>query len=164
MNMASVYLETSFFSECVTIRTGPIDLGRRARSLNWWYHHAKAYELFISPEVVRELSAPDFPDEVRRPALEMLAGLNAVALDASVVAFSEILVRERVMPAPAVKGDALHLAAATIHRLDYLVTWNQQHLANPNKRTHFAVVCYRMNLPAPQIVTPDLLMTESDND
>ena len=114
MPMASVYLETSFFSECVTIRRGPVDLG-------------------------------------------------AVALDDAVIGFSEILVREKVMPRPALKGDALHLAAATIHRLDYLVTWNQQHLANPNKRTHFAVVCYRMNLPAPQIVTPDLLMTEADH-
>jgi len=119
--------------------------------------------LFISAEVVRELSSPDFPEEVRQPALDMLPGLGAVALDDAVIGFSEILVREKVMPRPALKGDALHLAAATIHRLDYLVTWNQQHLANPNKRTHFAVVCYRMNLPAPQIVTPDLLMTEADH-
>ena len=40
--MASVYLETSFFSECVTIRTGTIDLGRCATSLNWWQKHAKS--------------------------------------------------------------------------------------------------------------------------
>jgi hypothetical protein len=55
------------------------------------------------------------------------------------------------------------VAAATIHRIDYLLTRNQKHLANSNKRTHFAVVCARLNLPAPQIVTPDLLIVENDD-
>lgn len=31
-------------------------------------------------------------------------------------------------------------------------------MANPNKRTHFAMVCLRLGLIPPQIVTPDLLM------
>ncbi len=62
------------------------------------------------------------------------------------------------MPRPAVAGDALHLAAATVHRMDYVVTWNVQHMANPNKRTHFAVVCLRLGLIPPQVVTPDLLV------
>jgi len=41
--------------------------------------------------------------------------------------------------------------------------WNQKHLANPNKRTHMMVICARLTLPAPQIVTPDLLMVEDNN-
>ena len=59
--MARVYLETSFFSECATIRTGAIDLGRRATSLKWWQTQSKSFELFISNEVIRELSDPNFP-------------------------------------------------------------------------------------------------------
>jgi len=161
--VASVYLETSFFSECATIRTGPIDLGRRATSLNWWRTHAHKFDLYISKEVVRELSHPGFPAEVREPALAMLSGLSALELNAEVAALADVLATERVMPAPAVQGDALHLAAATIHRMDYLLTWNQRHLANPNKRTHFAVICARLNLSAPQIVTPDLLILEDEN-
>ncbi len=69
-----------------------------------------------------------------------------------------MLVRERVMPAPAVGGDALHVAYCLVHRVDYLLTWNQRHLANPNKRTHLAVICARLNLLMPQIVTPDLMI------
>jgi hypothetical protein len=34
--MAKVYLETSFFSQCATIRADPIEIGRRATSLKWW--------------------------------------------------------------------------------------------------------------------------------
>ncbi len=94
----------------------------------------------------------------------MLTGLGSLELNAEVVALADVLARERVMPGPAVEGDALHVAAATIHRMDYLLTWNQKHLANPNKRTHFAVICARLNLPAPQIVTPDLLILENEDD
>ena len=49
--------------------------GRRAASRNWWDAQARKFELFISNEVVRELSSPDFPAQVRDPALAMLAGL-----------------------------------------------------------------------------------------
>jgi hypothetical protein len=129
--------------------------------LGWWNKHAAAFNLFISAEVIRELSSPDFPDGVRAPAQAMLSGMKALLLNEEVLGLAEILVRERVMPAPAVEGDAIHLAAATIHRMDYLLTWNQRHLANPNKRTHFTVICARLNLAAPQIVTPDLLVTEN---
>jgi hypothetical protein len=161
--VAKVYLETSFFSECVTIRKGPIDLGRRATSLNWWQTQAKAFDLYISDEVIRELSDPDFPDAVRDPALAMLSGLGALALNAEAVALADLLVREKVMPGPAVEGDAVHFAVSVVHCVDYLLTWNQKHLANPNKRTHLAVICARLNLPVPQIVTPDLLIVENDN-
>lgn len=162
--MARVYLETSFFSQCVTIRTGAIDVGRRATGEAWWRRDAKAFELFISAEVIRELSDPDFPEAVRAPALAMLTGLPALDLDADVVALADLLVRERVMPGPSVTGDAVHVAAAVVHRMDYLLTWNQKHLANPNKRTHLAVVCARLGRPAPQIVTPDLLVVEDNDD
>lgn len=138
-------------------------MGRRASGMDWWRTHARRFDLFISDEVVRELSSPHFPAEVREPALAMLAGLPAIELNAEVIALADVLTRQHVMPGPSVTGDALHLAAATIHRMDYLLTWNQKHLANPNKRTHFAVICARLNLPAPQIVTPDLLVVEDDD-
>ncbi len=38
------------------------------------------------------------------------------------------------------------------------LTWNVQHMANLNKRTHFATLCLRLSLMPPQIVTPDLLV------
>jgi hypothetical protein len=161
--MASVYLETSFFSECVTIRTGAIDLGRRATILNWWRRHAPSFKLFVSPEVARELASPEFPEAVRLPALAMLRNLPPLALTNEVADLAAYLVQQLVMPAPALQGDAIHVAVAAIHRMDYLLTWNQRHLANPNKRTHFAVICARLNLAPPQIVTPDLLMMEIEN-
>ena len=162
--MASVYLETSFFSECATIRTGAIDLGRRATSLSWWKRQASAFELFTSNEVLRELSDPDFPAAVRDVAMAMLGGLSVLALSPETIGLAELLVRERVMPGPAVAGDAVHVASSILNQMDYILAWNQKHLANPNKRTHLAIICARINLPAPQIVTPDLLIMEMENE
>jgi hypothetical protein len=153
-------VETSFFSECCTIRASEIARGRRATSLNWWQNYAHKFELYISREVVRELSSPDFPDAVREPALAMLKGLTLLPLTPEVVAFAELLVTERVMPGPANEGDALHLAVSIVHRVDHLLTWNQKHLANPNKRTHLTIIAARARLSVPEIVTPDLMRLE----
>ncbi len=82
--MVSVYLETSFFSECVTIRTAVIELGRREAGLNWWQNWAQALELCVSPEVARELSSPDFPEVVRSAALAMLEKIEVLEFTSDV--------------------------------------------------------------------------------
>jgi hypothetical protein len=116
--------------------------------------------LFVSGEVVRELTSPEFPNG--NAALAMLQGLAFLDTTSEVESLASLLVEERVMPAPAVSGDAIHVAAATVHRMDYILTWNVKHLANPNKRTHFGVICMRLGLAAPQIVTPDMLQEADD--
>jgi hypothetical protein len=157
--MSSVSLETSFFSECCTICTGDIARGRRATSLHWWEHDSKRFDLFISVEVVRELSSLDFPEQVRTPALAMLAGLPQLALSDEVLGVARVLVHERVMPGPVGEGDALHVAVALVHRVDHLVTWNQKHLANQNKRRHLQIVCARLGCLLPEVTTPDLMLS-----
>lgn len=56
----------------------------------------------------------------------------------------------------------MHVAAATFHQMEYVLTWNVKHLANPKKRTHFSVICMRLGLVPPQIVTPDMLQETDD--
>jgi predicted nucleic acid-binding protein len=126
--------------------------------LQWWQNDARKFDLYISSEVVRELSSSAFPEQVRTQALKMLEGLPQLALTDEVLGVAAVLVRERVMPGPAAEGDALHVAAALVHQMDHLVTWNQQHLANQNKRTHLQVVCTRLGYLLPEIVTPDLMI------
>lgn len=87
----------------------------------------------------------------------MLRGLTVVEIDDAVVRLAERFVRKKVMPRPATAGDALHVAAATIHRVQYLMTWNVKHLANPNKTTQFRALCLDLGYEPPTIVTPDLL-------
>lgn len=139
-----------------SIRKRPVG----AFSQEWWETQAKRHELYISAEVVAELSAPDFLNSDR--AIEMLRGLSALPLTPEVGNLAELLVENKVMPGPANRGDALHVAVATIHSMDYILTWNVKHLANPNKRTHFAIICMRLGLMAPMLITPDMLQSSDE--
>ncbi len=47
----------------------------------------------------------------------------------------EVYITNYLMPKDVV-GDALHLAIASFHKMDYLLTWNCNHLANANKKKH----------------------------
>lgn len=157
--MARAYLETSFFSACVSTRTTTRSLYWREVSNEWWTVEAPRHDLFVSGEVLTELSDPAFPR--REQALAMLKGLPLLEISDEVLGLAEVLVREKVMPGP-VAGDALHVAVATWHAVDYVLTWNVKHMANPNKRTHFGTVCLRLGLVPPAIVTPDLLRGLND--
>lgn len=57
-------------------------------------------------------------------------------------------------------GDAYHLAMASLHRMDFLLTWNCRHLANANKQRHLALLNGRLGLPMPIITTPLTLIPE----
>jgi hypothetical protein len=152
--MATVYLDASFVSACVTNRTDAKSTVRRETSREWWDTQRSAHELFLSQEVIRELSDPSFLQ--RDEALSLISVLPLLDINAEVKGVAEIFVGEYLMPAPAV-GDAIHGAACAIYGVQYLLSWNVRHLANPNKTKHLQAICRRLGLVPPQIITPDLL-------
>ena len=58
-------------------------------------------------------------------------------------------------------GDALHLALASYHKCDFLLTWNCTHIANANKFEHIRIINARLGLFVPSLVTP-LELCEED--
>ena len=84
------------------------------------------------------------------PVLSDLAGLDEV------IAY---YIQHRLMPADAL-GDAAHLAMASMHRMDFLLTWNINHLANANKVQHLTVLNARLGLAVPIVTTPLTLLPE----
>jgi hypothetical protein len=48
IRVEKVYLETSFFSECVTTRKSDFDVGKRASSNFWWKTQASRFDLYAS--------------------------------------------------------------------------------------------------------------------
>jgi hypothetical protein len=158
--MARVYLETSFFSACVSTRTDPASLARREESQTWWTLQRHRYDLFISAEVIAELSQPTYPN--RENALRMTVGISLLPVDELALGLAKILVREHVMPGPAGSGDALHVAIATVHTMKHMLSWNVRHLANINKVEHLNKICLRIGYLPPTIVTPDALWPENE--
>ena len=65
----------------------------------------------------------------------------------------EAYIEHQLMPRNPV-GDALHLALASQHKCDFLLTWNCKHLANANKFSHIEWVNTTLGLFVPTLVTP----------
>lgn len=158
--MAKVSLETSFFSACGTTRTDVDSLSWKGRSLSWLKTQAPRHELFISAEVIAELSAPGYPS--RDAALEFTIGIDLLPIHGEVLALGQILVDQRVMPG-FLKGDAVHVAVAAYHGVEYLLSWNVKHLANPRKRVHLMQILLAAGKAVPSIVTPDVLWEDDAN-
>jgi hypothetical protein len=136
--VAKVYLETSFFSACASNRTDVDSLSWKGRSLS----------------LVGSASA-DRPNRCReKPSAEA---------DPTRLTLAQLLIEQHVMPGP-VKGDAIHVAFAAYHGMEYLLSWNVKHLANPNKRVHLARVLLNAGRTVPLIVTPDVLWESDDED
>jgi hypothetical protein len=50
--------------------------------------------------------------------------------------------------------DALHIAVATVHGMDYLLTWNCTHIANAITRPKIELICRVAGYEPPVICTP----------
>lgn len=146
-----VYVETTIPSFYHETRTDPDIVARRDWTRQWWDGAAVRYELVTSIAVLDELTKG--PAD-RSPAwLSMLSGVPLVPVVPAVADIIATYVNRLLMPAdPA--GDALHVALASYHKCDFLVTWNCRHLANANKFAHLRRVNAALGLFVPSLVTP----------
>ena len=152
-----VYVETTIPSAHASTRTDPGSIYRREKTREWWTAQLSAYESSISDAVVLELGQGDWPGKLE--ALRLVQSLPRLEIDEEVLAVARRYVAEALVPAD-VGGDALHLAVACVHEVDFLLTWNIRHPANPNKLGHLTVINRRLGLLTPQIVTPETLWLE----
>lgn len=155
--MATVYIETSVCSAYVSRRHDAASVYRRDAAHEWWHRQLDRYDVFVSEAVLRELEQGNWPGQAE--ALALVEPLPRLPIDEEVLAVAKRYVEDLLVPRQIV-GDATHLAVACVHEVEFLLTWNVRHLANPNKLTHLTVINRRMGMLTPQIVTPDMLWLE----
>ena len=156
-----IYIETTIPSFYYEIRQAPDMVARRLKTREWWDHHGVKYRLVTSEYVIRELENGNYPSKAA--ALKMMAGLtrwNAPTDD--IFSIVQVYLESQLMPGGD-SGDAWHLAFASYHRCHYLLTWNCQNLANPNKFERIRKINASLGLSVPKIVTPADLLKEARN-
>src|SRR5437870_3037060 len=121
-------------------------IARRAWTRQWWDQMRQEYVLVTSVAVLDELSGGDYP--AREQALSLIDELPHVAVEPDVLDIVNAYIQHKVMPKDPV-GDALHLALASYHKCDFLLTWNCRHLANANKFGHIRRVNTLLGLYVP---------------
>jgi len=114
-----VYVETTIPSFYHEARTAPDIVARREWTRQWWDGAPERYELVTSPAVLDELTGGIPERSAQRLAL--VCDLPLLPIEPAIVEIVQAYLRHKVMPAdPA--GDALHLALASYHKCDFLVT------------------------------------------
>ena len=150
----SIYLETSVVGAY-------LDNGepfRRDLTIRWWEHEMSEYRAVVSPLVIaRAWSA--CPSRTAPAISSSPAPLEQVELTDEVAILAEGYVARGIFHRKYI-GDALHVALASFHKIDYLVTWNFGHLANVRRQARIRLFNTAAGFFVPQIVTPEFLVSE----
>ena len=154
-----VYVETTIPSFYHELRTTPDVVARRNWTRQWWDGVSARYDLVTSPAVLDELS--DGPPERSEQWLTLVRDLPLLPIEPAIGEIVRTYISQKLMPADP-GGDALHLALASYHKCDFLLTWNCAHLANANKFGHMRRVNVLLGLFVPALVTPLELLGGSD--
>jgi predicted nucleic acid-binding protein len=148
----TVYIETSILGYLTARSTRNLILAANMEvTKEWWESRRSGFTLYISQVVLDEVTRGDAEIAVKR--LEMLNGLPLVELNQAVRNLSVQFLLRSNLPAKA-SDDAVHIAAATVHRLDYLLTWNCKHIANAQIQRKLAEVSLDFGYQLPVICTP----------
>ncbi len=107
--------------------------------------------------MIGEISNGD-PDAVKR-RITVVDGLPELELTSQAEALAAKLLLGAALPQKA-KADALHIAVATVHGMDYLLTWNCTHIANAIMRPKIESICREAGYEPPVICTPPELVEE----
>lgn len=126
-------------------------VARRDWTRRWFDVAVTSDRIVSSVAVLDELRRGDFPG--RDECLAMLDTIEMLELDDPVFEIVEAYLANKLMPSDPF-GDALHLALASYHRCDFLVTWNCLHLANANKFGQIRRINGILGPYTPELVTP----------
>lgn len=155
----TVYLDATIPSYWLPQGPDPVVRARHVITRRWWDEERIRFDLFISQIVLDELSGGDQARAAERLAL--VAELPLLEIDDAVEEAASYYVEQMAMPSRNM-SDAIHLAVASVHGVEYLLTWNYAHLANASKRTHIEVLNRRLHLASPVICTPEELILDID--
>ncbi|XHX78758.1 MAG: type II toxin-antitoxin system VapC family toxin [Stenomitos frigidus ULC029] len=148
----TVYIETSILGY-LTARTSRdlivaanIELTRER-----WDTRRNDFQLYASQAVMQETSQGDTAIAAQR--LEILRNLSLLDLNQSVLDLAEQFLGRSNLPAKA-NVDAVHIAVATVHGMDYLLTWNCKHIANAQIQRKLAEISLDFGYELPVLCTP----------
>jgi len=150
----SLYLETSVIGAY-------LDNGepfRRDLTIRWWEHEMTGYRAVVSQLAFREIER--VPEPHRTGYLKLMKPLPQVELTDEAAILADGYISRGIFHRKYI-ADALHVAVASCHKIDYLVTWNFGHLANVRRQARIRLFNTTAGFFVPMIVTPEFLVSEA---
>lgn len=152
MALPGVYIATSVPSY-LTARPSRnvLTLAQQELTREWWEGVRERYRLFVSEVVLAEIREGD-PD-MARARVAAIQSIPFLAVTDEMREMGAILMRE--IPSPAIAAtDALHIAVAIAHEIEYIATWYCRHLAHAGIRSRLEAICHARTWTCPTICTP----------
>ena len=151
MTKSKVYLETSVISYLTALPSRDLIVAAHQQITRDWWSSRDRFEMLVSDAVLEEIARGDSSAAARRLfAIQDLAILSATS---SAHALARGFLQAAAMPRKAAI-DAVHVAIAATHGIDFLLTWNCAHIANAAIREKIDAVCRAAGFRPPIICTP----------
>ena len=154
-----IYIESTIPSYAVARPARALlQAARQQLTRDWWDFHRVKHELFIGQLVLDEIAFGE--PEMARRRLELVAGITLLESTKEARLLTHNIMESRLLPAKA-EGDGAHIALATVHRMDILLTWNCRHIANAFIGGRLRQLIDSRGYSIPTICTPEELRQES---
>jgi hypothetical protein len=150
MKKPTAYLDTSIISAFWYEGADVAMLARRLHTRDWWDLERRNFEIWTSALTPSELRAGKFPRQ--QECQRMARRLRCLTFTGTAKELAKEILRLMMVP-PKKEADAAHLAIATIHEMDYLLTWNYAHMANPVVQERLERLCESARRVAPLMVS-----------
>lgn len=151
-DLPTVYIETTIPSLLAARPSNdPVIAGQQAVTREWWESRRTLFRLFVSDFVLQEVSKGNTEVAARR--LRVLDSIPELEVDGDSAALAARILESGVIPAKAAT-DAAHVALATRHSIDYLLTWNCRHIANAEIIRSLELIVEKQGYTLPILCTP----------
>jgi hypothetical protein len=145
------YIETTIVSYLTAWPSRDLVRAAHQQVTREWWATRGSFECFISQFVLDEAAAGD--GEAAAQRLNALQDLALLDVTEDAILLAGDLVTGGGLPAKA-RVDALHVAMAAVHGMDFLLTWNCKHIANAATRGIIEDLCRAAGFEPPIICTP----------
>lgn len=147
----SIYLETSVIG--AYLDNG--DPFRRDLTIRWFEHELSEYDVYTSVIAQRELERISEPH--RTGYLKIIEKIPRLELTEEVAILADGYISRGIFHRKFL-ADAMHVAMASFHKMDYLATWNFGHIASVRKQARVKLFNTTAGFFSPTIVTPEFLI------
>jgi len=153
-----IYVETTVISYYTSqISRDIIIAGHQQITREWWDNQIDRYTPYISEIVYDEITRGDSKAAKRR--IKAVEGFNYLEINSNVLKIAKEYFEALDLPDKS-RFDALHLALAVQHGMDYLVSWNFIHLVGARPRKVIEEINHQKGIKSPIFCTPEELIEE----
>jgi hypothetical protein len=153
-----IYIESTIPSYVVARPARDLlQAARQQITKDWWDLKRENHELFTSQVVLDEIGAGEAA--MARERFKVLRGIPLLEAIAPANVLGREILRSGLLPASA-DGDAAHIALATVHEMDILLTWNCRHIANVAIQQRLRRLAEQNGYTLPALATPEEFMSD----